>query len=141
MKYDLIIIGGGAGGFAAAIKANELGIKTLMINSGLPIGGTCVNVGCVPSKFLIHKSKISEIVSPDFNFEKIVEEEIDLVERLRKEKYENVLKNLKNVDFIEGKAKFVGENEIEVSRNDADLTQTNADLRRQTQTYEEMTLN
>ena len=47
-SFDLIIIGGGSAGFAAAIKANELGAKTLMINAGLPIGGTCVNVGCVP---------------------------------------------------------------------------------------------
>lgn len=39
-KFDLIIIGGGAGGFAAAIKANELGAKTLMVNHGLPFGGT-----------------------------------------------------------------------------------------------------
>jgi len=45
-EYDLIIIGGGAGAFAAAIKADELGAKTLMINQGLPLGGICVNVGC-----------------------------------------------------------------------------------------------
>lgn len=52
-NYDLIIIGGGAGAFAAAIRANGLGAKTLMVNKGLPIGGTCVNVGCVPSKYLL----------------------------------------------------------------------------------------
>jgi len=57
MKYDLIIIGAGSGGFASAIQANELGLKTLLINSGLPIGGTCVNVGCVPSKALIQFAK------------------------------------------------------------------------------------
>ncbi len=50
---NLIIIGGGSAGFAAAIKANDLGAKVTMINSGLPLGGTCVNVGCVPSKTLI----------------------------------------------------------------------------------------
>ena len=47
-KYDLIIVGGGATAFAAATKANDLGKTSLMINSGLPIGGTCVNVGCMP---------------------------------------------------------------------------------------------
>jgi len=52
-KFDLIIIGGGAGAFAAAIKANELKAKTLLVNKGLPLGGTCVNVGCVPSKTLL----------------------------------------------------------------------------------------
>ncbi len=50
---NLIIIGGGSAGFAAAIKAHELGVKIIMVNAGLPIGGTCVNVGCVPSKTLI----------------------------------------------------------------------------------------
>ena len=55
-SYDLIIIGGGAGGFAAAIKSNSIGAKTLLINDGLEIGGTCVNVGCVPSKTLIYIS-------------------------------------------------------------------------------------
>ena len=48
--YDLIIFGGGAGGFAAAITANDQKVKTAMINTGLPLGGICVNVGCVPSK-------------------------------------------------------------------------------------------
>ncbi|NOX32419.1 MAG: FAD-dependent oxidoreductase [Deltaproteobacteria bacterium] len=50
---SLMIIGGGSAGFAAAIKANELGTRVTMINAGLPIGGTCVNVGCIPSKTLI----------------------------------------------------------------------------------------
>ena len=52
-KLDLIIIGGGAAAFAAATKASDLGAKALMVNSGLPVGGTCVNVGCVPSKHLL----------------------------------------------------------------------------------------
>lgn len=45
--FDLIIIGGGAAAFAAAIRAHKLKAKTAMINAGLPLGGTCVNVGCV----------------------------------------------------------------------------------------------
>jgi mercuric reductase len=112
MKYDLIIIGAGSGGFASAIQANELGLKTLMINTGLPMGGTCVNVGCVPSKVLIHYAK-----NRNLNFSQAIEKELALVAELRKEKYEDVLKSLKNVEFIEGKAKFVDENEIEVLGN------------------------
>ena len=57
-QYDLAIIGGGAGAFAAAIKADELGAKTAFINEGLPLGGTCVNVGCVPSKTLLHAAEL-----------------------------------------------------------------------------------
>jgi len=125
-NYDLIIIGGGAGAFAAAIKANELGAKTLMVNKGLPLGGTCVNVGCVPSKRLLwagevmHQAKHHNIPGIDieiknFDFQKVVEDELDLVERLRKEKYEKVLKHLEHVKFIDGKATFVSPNEIEVN--------------------------
>ena len=52
-KFDLIIIGGGAAGFSVATMASESNLRIAMINDGLPIGGTCVNVGCVPSKILI----------------------------------------------------------------------------------------
>lgn len=50
MRYDLAIIGGGGAAFAAADKANERGAKTVLLNKGLPLGGTCLNVGCVPSR-------------------------------------------------------------------------------------------
>jgi len=80
MKYDLIIIGAGSGGFASAIQANELGLKTLIINYGLAVGGTCVNVGCVPSKALIHYAKNKnldfheaiEVNNQKFQAEKII---------------------------------------------------------------------
>lgn len=126
MTYKLIIIGAGAGGFGAMIKANELNIKTLVVNSGLPLGGTCVNVGCVPSKFLIfagkklyearsHSIKGIKTKVEKLDFEKIIEQELLLVKALQKEKYINVLKSLKSVDFVKGKAKFVSEKEIEVN--------------------------
>jgi pyruvate/2-oxoglutarate dehydrogenase complex dihydrolipoamide dehydrogenase (E3) component len=57
-RFDLIIVGGGAGGFAAAIKANDLGARTALVNAGLPLGGTCVNVGCVPSKTLLWAAEV-----------------------------------------------------------------------------------
>jgi mercuric reductase len=57
-EVDLIIIGGGAGAFAAAIKVNELGAVTLMVNQGLPLGRTCVNVGCIPSKNLLRAGEV-----------------------------------------------------------------------------------
>jgi mercuric reductase len=125
-KFDLIIIGGGAGAFAAAIRANELGAKTALVNAGLPLGGTCVNVGCVPSKTLLwagetlHHAKHHgipgiELEVKNFDFQKVVQDEISLVERLRQEKYEKVLKNLEHVTAIESKATFVSKNEIEVN--------------------------
>lgn len=125
-KFDLIIIGGGAGAFAAAIRANELGAKTAVINAGLPIGGTCVNVGCVPSKTLLWAGEVMhrarnhgipgiDIEVKNFDFEKVVQDELSLVEKLRREKYERVLENLEHVTTIEGKAKFGSENEVEVN--------------------------
>lgn len=123
--FDLIIIGGGAGAFAAAIAANELGAKTLMVNSGLPLGGTCVNVGCVPSKYLLNvgelvfKAKNHELNAvsiPDvhFDFAKAIESELLLVGQLRAAKYTAILPHLAQVTFIEGKAKFISSDEIEV---------------------------
>lgn len=125
-KYDLIVIGGGAGAFSAAIRANELKAKTLMVNDGLPLGGTCVNVGCVPSKTLIHAAEILhlarnhgvpgvEIEVKRFDFQKIIQDELDLVERMRREKYEKVLQGLEGVTFIAGHAAFISQHEIEVN--------------------------
>ncbi len=124
-KYDLIIIGGGAGAFSAAIKANELKAKTAMVNAGLPLGGTCVNVGCVPSKTLLWAGEVMQLAKShnipgidlevkNFDFATIVQHELDLVAKLRAEKYEKVLSGLDNVTHIEGKAAFVSPNEIEV---------------------------
>lgn len=126
MGYDLIIIGGGAGAFAAAIKANDLGVKTLMVNEGLPLGGTCVNVGCVPSKTLLwagevmHLAKNHQIPGIDievksFDFAAVVQHELDLVSKLRDEKYQKVLGQLENVTPLEGQAAFTSPNEIEVN--------------------------
>lgn len=123
--YDLVIIGGGAGAFAAAIQANELGAKTALINDGLPLGGTCVNVGCVPSKSLLHAAELLqqtsshkipgiELAIKSTDYATVVEDEISLVEQLRRAKYEQVLKSLRDVNFIQGRASFISDFEITV---------------------------
>ena len=124
--FDIIIIGGGAGAFAAAIRADEHKAKTAMINAGLPLGGTCVNVGCVPSKRLLRSAEIMHLAKNHrfpgleldikrFDFQALVKDERDLVSRMRKEKYEKVLQVLDSVSFIEGYAGFLSENEIMVN--------------------------
>lgn len=124
--FDIIIIGGGAGAFAAAIRANELKAKTAVVNAGLPLGGTCVNVGCVPSKTLLYAGEVLhhakhhgipgvELEVKNFDFQKVVQDELSLVEKLRKEKYEKVLNSLEYVTFINGKAAFTSSNEVEVN--------------------------
>ena len=125
-KFDLIIIGGGAGAFAAATKASDLGVKAVIINSGLPLGGTCVNVGCVPSKILLEIG--SELYYPQhprfeavrnghsttFNFEAAIQEKDAMVNALRISNYIRVAEGLTGLTVIEGRARFVSPKQIEV---------------------------
>lgn len=128
-RYDLIILGQGSAAFAAAIKANELGLKTAMVGdnatSGTLIGGTCVNVGCVPSKRLItvgtafHVATHNSFEGIDYtkgklNFKRIIRQKNELVRRFRKEKYTDVLQNLKNVSYYKGLGRFLSANEVKV---------------------------
>jgi len=125
-NFDLIIVGGGAGAFATAIRANELKVKTAIVNAGLPLGGTCVNVGCLPSKILLHAGEVLhmaknhnvngiELEVKKFDFNEVVKDEIAMVDMSRKDKYEKVLASLEHVTLIEGYAKFTTEKEIEVN--------------------------
>ena len=57
-EYDVCVVGGGPGGYVAAIKAAQLGLKTVCVESRGKLGGTCLNVGCIPSKALLHSSHL-----------------------------------------------------------------------------------
>ncbi|MHA1150085.1 MAG: mercury(II) reductase [Promethearchaeota archaeon] len=124
--YDIIVIGGGAAGFSAAMKANELKAKVLMINNdSIGLGGTCVNVGCVPTKYLLHIAKIIReaklkkytglSLTTSFDYAKIIEGKNLLVKTLQSEKYKRVLDNLSNVKLVNGNAQFVSKSEILVN--------------------------
>ena len=125
-KFDLIIIGGGSAAFAAAIHADSMKKTTLMINGGLPFGGTCVNVGCVPSKFLIRaaesihhasSSNFNGVITsrPTINFAEIIKQKTALVDDMQQRKYMDLLPGLPHLKVIEGKAKFVEKNIVEVN--------------------------
>ncbi|MGJ8536483.1 MAG: FAD-dependent oxidoreductase, partial [Parasphingopyxis sp.] len=58
--YDVLIIGSGPGGYVAAIRAAQLGLKTACAESRETLGGTCLNVGCIPSKAMLHASELYE---------------------------------------------------------------------------------
>ena len=133
-EYDLAIIGWGAAGFAAAIKASELTsnqMKIALIGTG-ELGGTCVNVGCVPSKFLIEASKnYKEAKNPAYagisssatlNFSEFMESLNKFVLGERETKYTSVMKNFENIDIIEGLAKFVDNDTISVNNNEIKAT-------------------
>ena len=66
VEYDLLVIGGGPGGYVAAIRAAQLGLKTACVESRNTLGGTCLNVGCIPSKSLLNASEIYHKAQKDF---------------------------------------------------------------------------
>ncbi|MDQ3395172.1 MAG: mercury(II) reductase [Bacteroidota bacterium] len=121
--FDLIIIGGGSAAFSAAIRANEMKLNTLLINGGLPLGGTCVNVGCLPSKFLIraaeqiHKASYSPFEGiiakgATIDFTKIMQQKKKLVAEMQQKKYLDLLNDLEFMTIIEGFASFIDKNSI-----------------------------
>ena len=127
--FDLLIVGGGAAGFAAATRASELGIKTALINTGLPLGGTCVNVGCVPSKLLLEvgsenynlknirfraneSENYEHLEYPDF--QSAMRAKDRTVTALRNSNYTEVARKL-GIAVITGKARFVSSRQIEVN--------------------------
>ena len=66
MAYDLIVIGTGPGGYVCAIRAAQLGLKTAVVEKRATFGGTCLNVGCIPSKALLHASELFEEAGHSF---------------------------------------------------------------------------
>lgn len=125
-RYDLIILGGGAAGFAAATEADRLGLKTAMVNGGLPMGGKCVNVGCVPSKHLLALGKVLRHplhppfqsvgpATPSFDFAKAMEEKDALVSGLREQNYRQVLGSFRNVEWFEDRGTFSSPNVVKVN--------------------------
>ncbi|MBI2605066.1 MAG: mercury(II) reductase [Deltaproteobacteria bacterium] len=124
-NFDLLVIGAGSAGFAAAIRASEIGANVGLIEGGT-IGGTCVNVGCVPSKTLIRASEIrhrSERHSfkgiathrGNLSWNDVRAQKDELVDALRQAKYRDVLKSHSGIEYIEGKAKILKSAEVELS--------------------------
>ncbi|GBD07408.1 Mercuric reductase [bacterium HR21] len=122
VPFDLIIIGGGAAAFSAAIRADELGARTLMLNDGLPLGGTCVNVGCVPSKYLLQALKQyrhlqQRTAKPwlrgreelELDYAQLVDTKEELVNALRRRNYEELLGRLRMVTFRAARARLLGQ--------------------------------
>ena len=65
--YDVIIIGSGPGGYVCAIRCAQLGLKTACVESKETLGGTCLNIGCIPSKALLHASELFEETNHKFS--------------------------------------------------------------------------
>ncbi len=124
--YDLIIIGAGPGGYVAAIRAAQLGLKTACVESRETLGGTCLNVGCIPSKALLHASELYEeahsgalakfgvdFKSVSLNLDQMQAEKTKAVGELTGG-IEFLFKKNK-VDWLKGHAAFTGANALDVA--------------------------
>jgi len=117
VKMHIAIVGTGSGAFAAAIRAVEQGARVTLIEGGDVIGGTCVNVGCVPSKIMIRGAHIAHLQSshafegiplnqPRIDRAALVRQQQTRVEELRHVKYENILESHPDIRLVRGWAKF-----------------------------------
>ena len=129
MKYDIIVIGSGPGGYISAVRASQLGKKVAIIEKYATLGGTCLNVGCIPSKALLDSSHhyydavhhfethgIS-VEKPTFDFAKMVERKATVVEQTTGGiKY---LMDKNNIDVFEGLGSFVDATHVKITKNDS----------------------
>ena len=131
-NFDLVVIGGGPGGYVCAIRAAQLGLKTACIESRGALGGTCLNVGCIPSKSLLNLSENFHKAKKDFNKQGIEIDGIKLnIEKMMSNKNKSIQVLTKGVEFlfkknkvtyIKGKGVLFSKNDIVVYEND---TKTN----------------
>jgi dihydrolipoamide dehydrogenase len=116
MTYDLIVIGSGPGGYVCAIRAAQLGLKTAVVEKRKTFGGTCLNIGCIPSKALLHASELFEEAGHGFASFGIVVDQPKLdFKALMKHKSDTVDSNVSGVAFLFKKNKvdsFIGTGSI-----------------------------
>jgi dihydrolipoamide dehydrogenase len=133
MPYDLIVIGTGPGGYVCAIRAAQLGLKTAVVEKRATFGGTCLNVGCIPSKAMLHASELYEEAGHSFAQMgiKVGKPSVDLAALLNY-KEQNVDSNVKGVAFLfkknkidayHGAGRVVAPGKVEVTEADG-KTQT-----------------
>ena len=130
--YDVVIIGGGPGGYNCAIRAGQLGLKAACVEKEPRLGGTCLNVGCIPSKALLHASEYYETARTEFaglgittegvgfDLKQMLAQKDDAVDGLTKGVAFLLKKN--NVDHVKGAGRIVSATEVEVTAPDGGTT-------------------
>lgn len=124
-EYDLVILGGGSGAFAAAIKADEMGARVAIVEEGV-IGGTCLNRGCVPTKHLVRAAEIYHLAGHNpfpgitteqgqVNLAKLIEKKDSLIRWAQKAKYWDILEHHKNISFIQSRGTFVAQDRLRIN--------------------------
>lgn len=129
--YDVVIIGGGPGGYNAAIRAGQLGLKAACVEKRVTLGGTCLNVGCMPSKALLHASELFAAASGEFATLGIeVDPKLNLPQMM-KQKGESVTALTKGIEFlfkknkvdwVKGAGRIAGAGKVEVTADDGKVT-------------------
>ena len=128
MAYDVVVIGTGPGGYVCAIRAAQLGMKVAVIEKNATLGGTCLNVGCMPSKALLHASEMFEEAGHSFAKMgvSVPPPKLDLPAMMNF-KQQGIDGNVKGVEFlmkknkidvIAGRGKILGNGKVEVSGRD-----------------------
>jgi dihydrolipoamide dehydrogenase len=132
MSYDLIVIGSGPGGYVCAIRAAQLGLKTAVVEKMKTYGGTCLNIGCIPSKALLHASEMFDEAGhgfADLGIE-VGKPKLNLA-AMMKHKQETVDANVKGVEFllkknkvdgVKGHGRILGAGKVEVTAADGSKT-------------------
>jgi len=134
----IAIVGTGSGAFAAAIKAVEQGATVTIIEGAEDIGGTCVNIGCVPSKIFIRGAHIAHIQghhnveglplnTPTINRKAMMEQQQEWVEKLRHAKYESILESNAGINLVRGMARFKNAGTLIVTKKDGSEKEIKAD--------------
>jgi dihydrolipoamide dehydrogenase len=133
IKTQLVVLGAGPGGYSAAFRAADLGIDTIIIDARETLGGVCLNVGCIPSKALLHVAKVIQEAKhlsahgvtfgePTLDLDKIRGWKDSVVEQLTKGL--TGMSKMRKVKHVQGYGKFTGPNTIEVEGKDGKTTIT-----------------
>src|SRR4051794_35472532 len=128
MAYDLVVIGTGPGGYVCAVRAAQLGMKVAVVEKNATLGGTCLNVGCMPSKALLHASEMFEEAAHSFAKMgvSVSAPKLDLPSMMNF-KQQGIDGNVKGVEFlmkknkidvISGKGRILGTGKVEVTGGD-----------------------
>jgi dihydrolipoamide dehydrogenase len=135
-QFDLVVIGAGPGGYVAAIRAAQLGMKVACVEKGRTLGGTCLNVGCIPSKAMLDSSELYSLAKERFKKHGIVAEGIGLDLKAMLARKDEVVKGLtdgvrylfrKNkVEPIFGTARLLSAKSLEVALNEGGRTEVSA---------------
>ncbi len=125
----IVIVGSGSSAFAAAIKATEEGAQVTLIEGDNVIGGTCVNVGCIPSKIMIRGAHVAHLQghhafdgialnTPKINRKAMLQQQQEMIGNLRYNKYESILETNPGINLLRGMARFQDADTLIVTKTD-----------------------